>query len=572
MEETSELSVIRHSTSHLLAQAVKRLYPDAKLGIGPDIDTGFYYDFEFAEPLSDDDLPKIEKLMKKLAKNNVPFVRQEKSKAESKKMLKEMQEPYKLELVEELEDGTISFYQHEEFIDLCAGPHVKSTKEIKAFKLLKVAGAYWRGDEKNKMLTRIYGTAFATQEELDEFLHLQEEALKRDHRKLGKELDLFSFHEEGPGFPFFHDKGMRVWNKLIGFWREEHAKYNYEEIKTPMILSRALWEQSGHWENYKENMYTSMIDEQDFAIKPMNCPGGMLLYKEGLHSYRDLPMRVGEIGLVHRHEKSGVLSGLFRVRCFHQDDAHIFMREDQIKDEILNVLNLTEKMYAAFGLNYHLELSTRPEKSIGSDEAWNSSEKALEAALKATGKKYLVNEGDGAFYGPKIDVHIQDALGRTWQCGTIQLDMNLPERFDLSYIGEDGKKHRPVMIHRVVYGSMERFFGILVEHYGGKFPAWLAPVQVKVLTITDAQKSFASKVKDELAAAGVAVEIDDRAEKIGLKIREATLQKVPYMLVVGDKEVKAKSVAVRSRNAGDQGVKTMPAFKKKILKEIADKK
>lgn len=566
--DQEQLHTLRHSASHMLAAAVKKLYPQAKLAIGPAIAEGFYYDFEFPEPISDKDLPALEKALKKLIEANPVFEKKNISKAEARQLLAE--EPYKLELLEELQDGEISFYTSGNFTDLCAGPHVQKAKEIKAVKLLKIAGAYWRGSEKNKMLTRIYGTAFESQEALDAFIKQREEAEKRDHRKLGKELDLFSFQDAGPGFPFFHNNGMKLWNALIEYWREEHMKEDYEEVKTPIMLARTLWETSGHWLNYRENMYTSKIDEQDFAIKPMNCPGALLLYKEHLHSYRDLPLRMGEIGLVHRHEKSGVLSGLFRVRNFHQDDAHIFMRPDQITPEILGVLRLVERMYKTFGLDFHLELSTRPEKSIGSDEAWAMSEKALKEALDATGRQYKINPGDGAFYGPKIDIHIKDAIGRTWQCGTIQLDMNLPERFDLTYIGEDNQKHRPVMIHRVVYGSMERFLGILIEHYAGKFPVWLAPVQVKLLTIADKHIDFVKQAAKTLQAQGIRVSLDIRAEKIGYKIREAQLGKVPYMAVVGDQEVADGKLAVRTRD-GQQLSFTVTEFSEKILKEVKER-
>jgi threonyl-tRNA synthetase len=571
-----ELNTLRHSASHILAAAVKHLYPDAKLAIGPAIADGFYYDFDFSSDsenaersrsvtISDKDLPAIEKEMQKIIKQNPHFTRRTVSKAEAEKLLKD--EPYKLELLADLTDGEISFYDSGDFSDLCAGPHVEKAAQIKAVKLLKIAGAYWRGSEKNKMLTRIYGTAFASKEELENYLHVQEEALKRDHRKLGKELDLFSFHDEGLGFPFFHNKGMILWNTLLDFWREKHRKYGYQEIKTPVMLNRALWEKSGHWFNYRENMYTTRIDEQDFAIKPMNCPGGILLYSETQHSYRELPLRSAEVGLVHRHEKSGVLSGLFRVRAFHQDDAHIFMTPEQILPEIQNVLKLVEEMYSVFGLSYHLELSTRPAKSVGSDEAWALSERALEDALKITGQEYKVNAGDGAFYGPKIDIHIKDALGRTWQCGTIQLDMNLPELFDLNYIGQDDQKHRPVMIHRVVYGSMERFLGILIEHYAGKFPLWLAPTQVKILTISEKHSEYARKLFDQLSSAGIRVELDVRAEKIGKKIRDAQLEKVNYMAVLGDQEIETQSVAARDRDGKSETIKTAD-FIRKLQQEI----
>ncbi|GBR75970.1 threonyl-tRNA synthetase [Candidatus Termititenax persephonae] len=568
-QNSSELSTLRHSASHILAAAVKRLYPGVSLAIGPAIADGFYYDFDFAEPISDKDLPAIEKEMRKIIKQNPHFTRRTVSKAEAEKLLKD--EPYKLELLADLTDGEISFYDSGDFSDLCAGPHVEKASQIKAVKLLKVAGAYWRGSEKNKMLTRIYGTAFTSPEELENYLQVQEEALQRDHRKLGKELDLFSFHEEGLGFPFFHNKGMILWNTLLDFWREKHRKYGYQETKTPVLLNRALWEKSGHWFNYRENMYTTRIDDEDFAIKPMNCPGGILLYGETQHSYRELPLRSAEIGLVHRHEKSGVLSGLFRVRAFHQDDAHVFMTPEQILPEIQNVLKLVEEMYSVFGLSYHLELSTRPEKSVGSDEAWAHSERALEDALKITGREYKVNPGDGAFYGPKIDIHIKDALGRTWQCGTIQLDMNLPELFDLSYIGPDDQKHRPVMIHRVVYGSMERFLGILIEHYAGKFPLWLAPVQVKILTISDKHNEYAQKLFDQLTAENIRAELDTRSEKIGYKIRQAQMEKVGYMAVLGDKECAENTLSVRDREGQSETLKTED-FIGKLRQEIRERK
>jgi threonyl-tRNA synthetase len=564
-----DLSTLRHSAAHILAAAVQRLYPGVKLAIGPAIADGFYYDFDFPQAISDKDLPAIEKAMQKIIKENPHFEKKIVSKAEAAELLKD--EPYKLELLADLTDGEISFYTSGDFQDLCAGPHVEKASQIKAVKLLKIAGAYWRGSEKNKMLTRIYGTAFAGKEELADYLHIQEEALKRDHRKLGKELDLFSFHDEGLGFPFFHDKGMLLWNALLDFWREKHRKYGYQEIKTPLILNRALWETSGHWFNYRENMYVTRIDEEDFVIKPMNCPGAILLYAETLHSYRDLPLRLSELGQVHRHEKSGVLSGLFRVRTFHQDDAHLFITEDQIESEILNIMQLIEEMYGVFKLAYHLELSTRPEKSVGSDAAWAKSEKALENALQSLGRPYKINPGDGAFYGPKIDIHIKDALGRTWQCGTIQLDMNLPERFDLSYIGQDDQKHRPILIHRVVYGSMERFLGILIEHYAGKFPLWLTPVQVKILTISDKQQAPAQKLLTQLSAAGIRAELDLRAEKIGYKIRQAQLEKVGYMAVLGDKEVAENTISARDREGKSESL-TVADFLLKIQAEIKYRK
>lgn len=538
--------IFRHSASHVMASAVKRIFPNAKLTIGPAVEDGFYYDFDLNRPFTPEDLAKIESEMKKIVEENAEFKRIEISSNEAKKKFKESSEDYKVELIQDLGDEQISVYQHGEFIDLCRGPHVFCTGKIKAFKLMKIAGAYWRGKAENKQLQRIYGVAFPDKKELEDYLKLLEEAEKRDHRKLGRELQLFSLHDEGPGFPFFHPNGMIIWNELLNFWRVEHKKAGYVEIKTPIILNKALWEQSGHWENYRENMYTLKIDGQDYAIKPMNCPGALIWYKESSHSYRELPLRVGEIGQVHRHELSGVLSGLFRVRTFHQDDAHIFMAPEQIKDEILNVLNLADRFYKIFGLDYHLELSTRPAKSIGTDEQWKIATDGLKNALDSTGKKYKINEGDGAFYGPKIDIHIKDCLGRTWQCGTIQLDMSQPERFDLSYIGEDNAKHRPVMIHRVIYGSMERFFGILIEHYAGKFPLWLAPVQARIVTVADRFENYAKTVRDELEKNDFRVEIDSRAESIPKKIREAQVEKIPLIITVGEKEEQNNTVAPRT--------------------------
>ncbi|MFA5020444.1 MAG: threonine--tRNA ligase [Patescibacteria group bacterium] len=576
MPNTKEnLNEIRHSTSHLLAYAVQELFGNqVKFAIGPTIDDGFYYDFDLGQQtFTPEDLKKIEAEMAKLIKQKLPF---EKFDLPIEAALEKMAgQPYKQELIRDLAaDGAteVSFYTVGDFTDLCKGPHVNNTKELGAFKLMKIAGAYWKGSEKNKMLQRIYGTAFATKEELAAHLEMIAEAEKRDHRKLGKELGLIAFHDEGPGFPFFKPKGMAVWNELLAYWRQMHAEAGYSEIKTPIMLSQRLWEISGHWENYRENMYETTIDEEKFAIKPMNCPGGLLMYKEDLHSYRDLPLRWGEIGLVHRHELSGVLSGLFRVRAFHQDDAHIFMRPDQIKDEILGVLNLVDQMYAAFGLSYHLELSTRPEKSIGSDEAWATATAGLKEALDGTGKDYKINEGDGAFYGPKIDIHIKDAIGRTWQCGTIQLDMNLPERFQLAYIDADGQEKRPIMIHRVIYGSLERFLGVLIEHYAGAFPAWLSPVQAVIIPVSEKFNGYGQKILTELQAAGLRAELDDADESLGKRIRNAEKQKTPYILVVGDKEQTAGTVAVRKRIEGDLGAVKIEDFIKNIKKEIEEKK
>lgn len=565
-------AAFRHTTSHIMAQALKRLYPDVKLAIGPSIADGFYYDVDSETPLTADDLTKIEAEMKKVVKEALPITRFTKSRQDAIEYFKEKDEPYKVELVEDLpEDAEISFYQQGEFVDLCAGPHLMTTKPVKAFKLTSLAGAYWRGSEKNKMLTRIYGTAFTKKADLEEHLARIEEAKKRDHRKLGKELGLFMIREEGPGFPFFLPKGMVLKNTLLDYWRDLHRKNGYVEVSTPIILSRHLWENSGHWDHYKDNMYTTVIDDADFAVKPMNCPGGMLVYKSEPHSYKDLPLRVGELGLVHRHEKSGQLHGLMRVRCFTQDDAHIFMTQDQIRQEIKGVAKLIDEVYNLFGFKYHVELSTRPEDSMGSDEDWEIATDGLRGALEDLGLDYVVNEGDGAFYGPKIDFHLEDSIGRTWQCGTIQLDMQMPQRFDLEYTGADGEKHRPVMIHRVAFGSVERFIGILIEHFAGAFPTWLSPVQVKVLPISDKYMEYANTVLAQLNDAGIRAEIDTRAEKIGYKIREARLQKIPYMLVVGAKEEEEKVVSVRSRFKGDEGQKDLQAFIADILEEIHTK-
>ena len=567
-KDKAALEILRHSAAHVMAQAVQRLYKDAKLTIGPVVEDGFYYDIDM-EPISKDDFPKIEAEIKKIIKAKSPFSRKEVSKTEA--FLFYRNEPYKTEMINELEDGTISFYEHDDFTDLCRGPHLPHTGFIKAIKLMKVSGAYWRADQNKAQLQRIYGTAFFNKQELKDYLHFLEEAKKRNHRKIGAALDLFSFHEEAPGMPFFHPKGMNLWNTLIDYWREEHQRAGYVETKTPIMLNRSLWERSGHWDNYRENMYTSVIDETEYVIKPMNCPGGMLLYGRKPHSYRDLPIRAAEIGLVHRHELSGVLSGLFRVRVFHQDDAHIFMTPDQIEAEILGVLKLVERIYNTFGLGFHLELSTRPEKSIGTDEQWERATSGLMSALKSYGKDYKTNEGDGAFYGPKIDVHIRDALGRTWQCGTIQLDMSLPERFDLSYIGPDNEKHRPVMIHRVVFGSIERFLGILIEHFTGKFPLWMSPVQVAVLAINDALVPYAETVKTKLEKAGLRVELDKRTESLNKKIRAAQLNQTPLILTIGAKEKESGNLSVRTLDGNVRLDITPEEFINTVLEHIRTK-
>ena len=562
----------RHTASHIMAQAIKHLFPETKLAIGPSIEDGFYYDFDRETPFTEDDLRKIEEEMKKIVKEDLPLERFTLPRAEAIAFMKEKDEPYKVELIEDLpEDAEISFYRQGDFTDLCAGPHLMSTKPIKAIKLMSVAGAYWRGSEKNKMLSRIYGTAYPKASELEAYLHMLEEAKKRDHRKLGKELKLFALMDEGPGFPFFLPKGMILKNTLLDYWREIHKKAGYVEISTPAILSRKLWETSGHWDHYKENMYTTVIDDEDYAIKPMNCPGGMLVYKLEPHSYRDLPLRMGEIGLVHRHEKSGALHGLMRVRCFNQDDAHIFMTPDQIRDEIKGVVHLIDSVYSLFGFKYHVELSTRPENSMGSDEDWERATEGLRGALEDMDLPYLVNEGDGAFYGPKIDFHLEDSLGRTRQCGTIQLDMQLPERFELEYTDKDGQKKRPVMIHRVCFGSIERFIGILIEHYAGQFPTWLSPVQVKVLSISEKHEGYAKQVADALDAAGIRVETDFRNEKIGYKIREARNERVPYIVICGEKEEETGKISLRSRQ-GDEGETDLDAFIGRVKEEIASRK
>ena len=563
-------AAFRHTTSHIMAQAIKRLYPNVKLAIGPSIADGFYYDVDSETPITAEDLEKIEKEMKKIVKEGHAITRFTKPRNEAIEYFKEKNEPYKVELIEDLpEDSEISFYQQGEFVDLCAGPHLMTVKPVKAFKLTSLAGAYWRGSEKNKMLTRIYGTSYTKKADLEAYITRMEEAKKRDHRKLGKQLGLFMMKDEGPGFPFFLPKGMILKNTLLDYWREIHTKAGYVEISTPIMLNRQLWETSGHWDHYKDNMYTTVIDETDFAIKPMNCPGGVLVYQSEPRSYRDLPLRMGELGLVHRHEKSGQLHGLMRVRCFTQDDAHIFMTQEQIRDEIKGVATLIDSVYQLFGFKYHVELSTRPEDSMGSDEDWEIATEGLRNALDDLGLNYVVNEGDGAFYGPKIDFHLEDSIGRTWQCGTIQLDFQLPQRFECEYIGADGEKHRPIMIHRVAFGSIERFIGILIEHFAGAFPTWLSPEQVRVLPISDKYLDYANKVNEALKEAGIRTSIDSRAEKIGYKIRDARLNKLPYMVVVGAQEEAEGLVSVRSRFAGDEGQKSLDEFIASIKEEIA---
>lgn len=567
------LSVLRHTTSHVLAQAVKRLYPETKLAIGPSIADGFYYDMDREGGFTDADLEKIEAEMKKIVKENLKLETFTLSRADAIKLMEEKNEDYKVQLIKDLpEDAVISFYKQGEFTDLCAGPHVLYTKQCKAFKLTSLAGAYWRGDEHNKMLTRIYGTAFESKEDLEKYLVMLEEAKKRDHRRLGKELGIFMFSEEGPGFPFFLPNGMTLKNILLNYWREIHFPEGYKEISTPLILNKHLWEMSGHWDHYKDNMYTTTIDDEPYCIKPMNCPGSTIVFASESRSYRDLPLRLGEFGIVHRHERSGTLHGLFRVRCFTQDDSHLYVTPEQIESEITNVVRIIDKVYKQFGFKYHVELSTRPEDSMGSDEDWENATNGLVHALEAIGLPYVVNEGDGAFYGPKIDFHLEDSIGRTWQCGTIQLDFQMPQRFNLEYVGADGEKHHPVMIHRVVFGSVERFMGILIEHYAGRFPVWLAPVQVKVLSVSEKSREYASKVTSQLMAAGIRVENDARDEKIGYKIREAQLQRVPYMLVIGEKESEDGTVvAVRSRDKGDLGSCKTEEFIATVLKQNADK-
>lgn len=567
------LSVLRHTTSHVLAQAVKRLYPETKLAIGPSIADGFYYDMDREGGFTDADLEKIEAEMKKIVKENLKLETFTLSRADAIKLMEEKNEDYKVQLIKDLpEDAVISFYKQGEFTDLCAGPHVLYTKQCKAFKLTSLAGAYWRGDEHNKMLTRIYGTAFESKEDLEKYLVMLEEAKKRDHRRLGKELGIFMFSEEGPGFPFFLPNGMTLKNILLNYWREIHFPEGYKEISTPLILNKHLWEMSGHWDHYKDNMYTTTIDDEPYCIKPMNCPGSTIVFASESRSYRDLPLRLGEFGIVHRHERSGTLHGLFRVRCFTQDDSHLYVTPEQIESEITNVVRIIDKVYKQFGFKYHVELSTRPEDSMGSDEDWENATNGLIHALEAIGLPYVVNEGDGAFYGPKIDFHLEDSIGRTWQCGTIQLDFQMPQRFNLEYVGADGEKHHPVMIHRVVFGSVERFMGILIEHYAGRFPVWLAPVQVKVLSVSEKSREYAAKVTSQLMAAGIRVENDARDEKIGYKIREAQLQRVPYMLVIGEKESEDGTVvAVRSRDKGDLGSCKTEEFIATVLKQNADK-
>ena len=571
-EEDGGKHTLRHTASHILAQAVKRLWPEAKLAIGPAIDKGFYYDIDMEHTLTPEDLGKIEKEMSRIVKENLPIIKSVMSRQEAIEFFKSKNEDYKVELIEDLpEDAVISCYSQGDFIDLCAGPHVASTGKVNAFKLQSIAGAYWRGDEKNKMLQRIYGTAFEKKEELDAYLHLLEEAAKRDHRKLGKELGLFVIKEEGPGFPFFLPKGMALRNELENFWREVHHEFDYEEIRTPIILNKQLWETSGHWFHYRENMYTTIIDDEEYAIKPMNCPGGILVYQNEMHSYRDFPLRYAELGLVHRHELSGALHGLFRVRAFTQDDAHVFMLPDQMQSELMKVIELFDRIYSQFGLKYHVELSTKPDNAMGDDAIWEAATEALRNAIEAKGIPYVINPGDGAFYGPKLDYHIEDSLGRTWQCGTIQLDMNLPERFQIEYVGEDGQKHRPIMIHRACFGSMERFIGILTEHYAGAFPTWMAPVQVKILPISEKHVEYAKELAKQMHRDYVRVEVDDRSEKIGYKIRQAQMAKVPYMLVVGDKEVEEGTVNVRKHGGDELGSVPFDEFFNSIKIEIKER-
>ena len=571
-EEDGGKHTLRHTASHILAQAVKRLWPEAKLAIGPAIDKGFYYDIDMEHTLTPEDLGKIEKEMSRIVKENLPITKSVMSRQEAIEFFKSKNEDYKVELIQDLpEDAVISCYAQGDFIDLCAGPHVASTGKVKAFKLQSIAGAYWRGDEKNKMLQRIYGTAFEKKEELDAYLHMLEEAAKRDHRKLGKELGLFVIKEEGPGFPFFLPKGMALRNELENFWREVHHEFDYEEIRTPIILNKQLWETSGHWFHYRENMYTTIIDEEEYAIKPMNCPGGILVYQNEMHSYRDFPLRYAELGLVHRHELSGALHGLFRVRAFTQDDAHVFMLPDQMQSELMKVIELFDRIYSQFGLKYHVELSTKPDNAMGDDAIWEAATEALRNAIEAKGIPYVINPGDGAFYGPKLDYHIEDSLGRTWQCGTIQLDMNLPERFQIEYVGEDGQKHRPIMIHRACFGSMERFIGILTEHYAGAFPTWMAPVQVKILPISEKHVEYAEQLAKQMHRDYVRVEVDDRSEKIGYKIRQAQMAKVPYMLVVGDKEVEEGTVNVRKHGGDELGSVPFEEFFNSIKIEIKER-
>lgn len=571
-EDPEGLFTLRHTASHVMAQAIQHLFPGVKFAIGPAIDDGFYYDLDSDHVFSQEDFAAIEKEMAKIAKENIPLVKKVLPRDEALQYFKDKGQDYKVMLIEDLpEEETISLYEQGDFTDLCAGPHLKSTGKVKTFKLMTVAGAYWRGDSKNKMLQRIYATAFFSKEDLDHYLFVRAEAEKRDHRKLGKQLDLFSFHEEGPGFPFFHPKGMTLRNKLMDYERELFKEFGYVEIMTPVILSKKLWLQSGHWDHYKENMYFTQIDDEDYAIKPMNCPGGILFFKTQQRSYRDLPMRVGEFGLVHRHELKGALHGLFRVRCFTQDDAHIFMTQEQMKDEVIKCMAMYQKMYGVFGLEYHVELSTRPENSMGSDELWEISTNALREAIETAGVPYQINEGDGAFYGPKLDFHVQDSLGRTWQCGTIQMDMQLPERFDVNYIGEDGEKHRAVMLHRAGYGSLERFIGILIEHYAGAFPTWIAPVQVKIIPVTDKNLEYAKSVAAAMSESDIRVEVEEANETLGYKIRKAQMEKVPYMIIVGDQEMKGHTISVRSRKNGDQGTQSLPMFVANLIREIKER-
>ena len=566
------LHTLRHTAAHVMAQAIQHLFPGTKFAIGPAIDTGFYYDLESEHKFTNEDFPAIEKEMAKIVKENLAIQKSSKSREEALAYFRERNQDYKVELIEDLpEDAQITFYTQGDFTDLCRGPHVRSTGKVKAFKLMSVAGAYWRGDENRQMLQRIYGTAFYKKEELEHFLYVREEAAKRDHRKLGRELDLFSFHDEGPGFPFFHPKGMVIRNALIDFERELFKKYHYEEIMTPVILSKKLWLQSGHWDHYRENMYFTKIDGEDYAVKPMNCPGGILYFKTQQRSYRDLPKRVAEFGLVHRHELHGALHGLFRVRNFTQDDAHIFMTREQMKPEVIETLQMFKDLYAPFGIKYHVELSTRPENSMGSDELWELATDALREAIEQAGIPYKVNEGDGAFYGPKLDFHIQDSLGRTWQCGTIQMDMQLPERFDVTYVGEDGEKHRAVMIHRAGYGSLERFIGILTEHFAGKFPVWMAPVQAKVIPVSNNQMAYAKEIADKLSAADIRVELDENNDTLGYKIRKAQMEKVPYMIIIGDKEVEAGNISVRTRKGADEGSVDLESFINRVHDEVKNR-
>lgn len=571
-EDPEGLFTLRHTASHVMAQAINHLFPGVKFAIGPAIDDGFYYDLDSDHIFSQEDFAAIEKEMLKIAKENIPLVKKVLPRDEALQYFKDKGQDYKVMLIEDLpEEETISLYEQGDFTDLCAGPHLKSTGKVKTFKLMTVAGAYWRGDSKNKMLQRIYATAFFSKEDLDHYLFVRAEAEKRDHRKLGKQLDLFSFHEEGPGFPFFHPKGMILRNKLMDYERELFKEFGYVEIMTPVILSKKLWLQSGHWDHYKENMYFTQIDDEDYAIKPMNCPGGILFFKTQQRSYRDLPMRVGEFGLVHRHELKGALHGLFRVRCFTQDDAHIFMTQEQMKDEVIKCMAMYQKMYGVFGLEYHVELSTRPENSMGSDELWEISTNALREAIETAGVPYQINEGDGAFYGPKLDFHVQDSLGRTWQCGTIQMDMQLPERFDVNYIGEDGEKHRAVMLHRAGYGSLERFIGILIEHYAGAFPTWIAPVQAKIIPVTDKNLEYAKSVAAAMSESDIRVEVEEANETLGYKIRKAQMEKVPYMIIVGDQEMKGHTISVRSRKNGDLGAQSLPMFVANLIREIKER-